>query len=63
MRACLEQGEWCFALVKGATLGAAWAAMAWYSRYNRPFVRSVCLWGSAAYLILWIGWFSAGTYL
>lgn len=57
MRVFIERSELLFALVKGATLVAAWIALSWYAKQNRQFVRNVCLIGSAAYLTIWLGWF------
>lgn len=61
MRHFLELGVWAFAVAKSATLFAAWAALAWYGRLNRPFVRAACLWGSGAYVLLWAGWSTIGS--
>ena len=57
MRVFISQSEWLFAFVKGLTLGGAWGAMAWYARHDRPFVHRAALFGSAAYVALWCGWF------
>jgi uncharacterized membrane protein len=59
MRPVIDRGEWLFILVKGGTLALAWYTMATYAKTNRAFVRKVCLTGSAAYLLIWIGWFVA----
>lgn len=59
MRFFIERSEWLFAFVKGLTLVTAWAALAWYCRYNREFVRKTCLIGSFAYLAVWTTWFMA----
>jgi hypothetical protein len=50
----IMKGEWVFALVKGATLVAGWATLAWYARTNLAFVRKVAYMGSVAYLGLWL---------
>ena len=60
MRGILARSEWLFALVKGATLIAAWVVMAQYARTHLAFVRKVCLWGSGIYLSVWLFWFVAG---
>jgi len=57
MRPFIERSEWLFAFVKGSSLVLAWAAMAWYAKTNLNFVRQACLWGSAAYLGVWLVWF------
>lgn len=57
MRVFIERSEWLFAFVKGGTLIAAWAALAWYAKYNRNFVRKACLIGSLAYVSIWASWF------
>jgi hypothetical protein len=53
MRILLNQGEWLFVIVKGATLLVTWIALARYAKENLPFVRKVCLAGSALYVGLW----------
>jgi hypothetical protein len=57
MRLFIDRSEWLFALVKAATLVAAWWLMASYARKNRSFVRNACLCGSAAYVSVWLVWF------
>lgn len=57
MRVFISQSEWLFAFVKGLTLGGAWGAMAWYARTDLRFVHRAALFGSAAYVALWCGWF------
>jgi hypothetical protein len=59
MRFFIDRSEWLFAAVKGLTLVAAWAALAWYCKYNRQFVRKACLVGTAAYVMVWCSWFLA----
>lgn len=59
MRVFIEQSEWLFAFVKALTLIGAWVAMVWYAKTNLAFVRKACFVGSAAYIILWSGWFFA----
>lgn len=59
MRAFINQSEWLFAAVKGLTLIAAWAALAWYWKYNRQFVRVACMIGTVAYVTVWTCWFLA----
>lgn len=59
MRVFIEQSEWLFVLVKGATLIGAWVAMAYYAKVNAGFVRRACLLGSGVYLAVWLGWFVA----
>ena len=60
MRVFIERSEWGFAAVKALTLVAAWYVMSRYAKHNRPFVRSACLWGSAAYVTIWLSWFMGG---
>lgn len=57
MRVLIEQNEWLFCLGKGLTLVAGWAALASYAKTNLPFVRKAALWGSGAYLAVWMAWF------
>lgn len=59
MRVFLERGEWAFVVAKGATLAISWYVLASYARQNRLFVRNACLFGSAAYLAVWLIWFHA----
>jgi hypothetical protein len=59
MRVLLNQGEWLFILVKGATLVLAWIALSKYAKQNLKFVNQSCVMGSAAYAILWTSWFLA----
>lgn len=62
MRVFIERSEWLFALVKGLTLVAGWLVLAWYAQFNLKFVRKVALWGSAAYLAVWLIWFTAASF-
>jgi hypothetical protein len=57
MRYFIDRSEWAFAAVKALTLIAAWAALAWYGRYNLQFVRKACLLGALAYVAVWSVWF------
>lgn len=57
MRVFIERSELLFALVKGATLVAAWAAMVAYAQVNLDFVRRASLVGSLAYCTVWCAWF------
>ena len=57
MRFLIEQGEWLFCIGKGLTLVAGWAALAHYAKVNLPFVRRAAIWGSGAYLAVWMAWF------
>jgi len=57
MRIFIDRSEWLFAFVKGLTLVAGWAALAWYCKTNKAFVNKVSLCGSAAYVGIWILWF------
>lgn len=59
MRPIIERGEIWFVLVKGASLVAAWIALAWYFAVNRNFVRYACLFGSVAYVAIWLAWFTS----
>lgn len=63
MRVFIERSEWLFALVKGATLLAAFVVMRKHAKKNPEFVRSACLWGSAAYISIWSFWFMSGLQL
>lgn len=57
MKGFIEQSEWLFALVKGMTIIAGWAAMAWYAKANLKFVRKASFYGAAVYVAVWLGWF------
>jgi hypothetical protein len=57
MRLFISQSEWLFALVKGFTLVGGWIVLAWYARFNLDFVRKAALWGSVAYMGVWLTWF------
>src|SRR5579862_7117427 len=57
MRTMIDRSEWLFVAVKGLTLLGAWAVLAWYCKYNRLFVRNVCLVGTLGYVALWSSWF------
>ena len=59
MRPLIEQSEWLFAFVKALTLIAAWIFMAQYAKINRLFVRNICIFGSALYVVVWTIWFMA----
>ena len=59
MRVFIDRSEILFALVKGATLVAAWYVLARYAKTNVDFVRKACLLGSGCYLFLWVSWFFA----
>lgn len=59
MRPVIEQSEWLFAAVKGATLVAAWLVMLHYSKSHLVFIRHACVCGSLAYVLIWTIWFSA----
>lgn len=60
MKPLIEQSEWLFVLVKGATLVAAAIGLIWYGRQNREFVRKACILGSFAYLMVFTVWFIKG---
>jgi hypothetical protein len=59
MRPLIEQSEFLFAVVKSATLLVTWAFMCAYAKTHHSFVRKASMVGSAAYLVLWVSWFSA----
>ena len=61
MRVFIEQSEWLFAAVKGLTLVGGWAVLAWYAQFNLAFVRKASIWGSIAYLGVWLCWFLSAT--
>ncbi len=61
MRTFIQQSEWMFVLVKGSTLILAWVVMARYAKHNPQFVSKVCLFGSAAYMMIWTVWFARGS--
>ena len=60
MKGFIDHSEWLFAAMKGLTLIAGWAALAWYYRYNKDFVRKACFVGIAAYVVIWASWFVIG---
>ncbi len=57
MKPVIETSEWLFALVKGMTLVGAWLVMLKYADTHLNFIRRACLAGSAAYVVIWTGWF------
>jgi len=57
MRFFIERSEWLFAAVKAATLVAGYVALVRYWKANPEFVHSCSKWGSAAYVVVWLGWF------
>ena len=60
MRPIIETSEWLFALVKGGTLVLAWLVMLRFKETHLPFIRMASIAGSAAYLLIWTGWFVGG---
>lgn len=62
MRVFIEQSEWLFALVKGLTLVGGWVVLAWYAQFNLAFVRKASIWGSAAYVAVWLLWFVGASF-
>lgn len=60
MKPIIEQSEWLFVLVKGATLVAAAVGLIWYGKQNREFVRKACIAGSFAYVGIFTIWFIKG---
>lgn len=56
MRPLLEIHPALFAVVKMATIVAAFAGLQWYRRHDERFVRVASGWGAATYSIIWIGW-------
>ncbi|MFW5697740.1 MAG: DUF5658 family protein [Fimbriimonadaceae bacterium] len=62
MRPLIERSEWLFALVKAATLVAAWAALVWYAPRNLDFVKKASLYGAGAYVFIWTTWFIAASF-
>ena len=59
MRVLIERSEWLFAVVNSLTLVVAWVVMARYAERNLPFVRKCCIAGSAAYVSVWLVWFTS----
>lgn len=59
MRVFIDQSEWLFVFVKGATLVGSWYVLAKYAKTNLAFVRKACWFGSGVYMFLWISWFLA----
>lgn len=57
MKIFIEQSEWLFAFVKGGTLLGGWLVLAWYAKFNLPFVRKAAIYGSLAYVLVWSSWF------
>lgn len=57
MKVFIERSEWLFAVVKGATLVAAFVTMQSYATRNRVFVQKAAYAGSFAYLFIWTTWF------
>lgn len=57
MRIFIEQSEWLFVLVKGFSLIGGWIVLAWYAQHNLEFVKKASIWGSLAYLFVWLAWF------
>ncbi|MBI1757001.1 MAG: hypothetical protein HYR64_07840 [Fimbriimonas ginsengisoli] len=60
MRPVLHHSLWAFGFLKGGTLLLGWWALANYARSDRSFVRRICLFGSVAYVIIWVGWLIVG---
>lgn len=61
MRGFINRSEWLFVAVKGFTLVVGWFMLAYYSRANINFVRRACIFGSLAYLGVWLVWFVHGS--
>lgn len=57
MRMFLQNGELPFIIVKSATLGIAWYALATYAKRDLNFVRKAAFCGSFAYATIWAVWF------
>ena len=57
MRYFIEQSEWLFVIVKGSTLILGWLVLSWYAKIHAKFVEQCCIWGSVAYVAVWLGWF------
>jgi hypothetical protein len=60
MRGVINRSEWLFVLVKGLTLAVGWLMLVYYARTNINFVRRACIFGSAAYVMVWLVWFLHG---
>ncbi|HLK14623.1 MAG TPA: DUF5658 family protein [Fimbriimonadaceae bacterium] len=60
MRGFINRSEWLFVGVKGMTLLVGWLMLVHYARHNINFVRRACLFGSAAYVVVWLVWFLHG---
>ena len=61
MRGVINRSEWLFVAVKGMTLALGWLMLVYYARTNVNFVRRACIFGSAAYITVWLVWFLQGT--
>lgn len=61
MRVFIEYSEFAFALVKSATLIAAWVALAKYAKVNLEFVNKATVVASGVYGFVWVTWFLIGS--
>lgn len=57
LRPIIEQSEWLFAAVKGATLLAAYIAMIIYARHRPEFVQRASRLGIFLYVGIYVVWF------
>lgn len=63
MKPIIEESEWLFAFVKGATLALGWYVM-WKRRdTHREFIRKACAVGCIAYVVVWTTWFVGATFM
>ena len=60
MRPIIEQSEWLFAFVKGATLVAAYLVMMKYMDRHKNYIDKVATIGWIAYIATWTVWFMRG---
>ena len=60
MRGVINRSEWLFVVVKGLTLAVGWLMLVYYARTNVIFVRCACIFGSAAYITVWLVWYLHG---
>lgn len=61
MRPIIDESEWLFAIVKGATLVLTYWLLTKHSKTHLDFIKRACQTGCAAYLLLWITWFVSGS--
>ncbi|MBS1718163.1 MAG: hypothetical protein JSS72_10585 [Armatimonadetes bacterium] len=60
MRVFLDHSVAAFIIAKGVTLAVASVVMWRHARHDPKFVFRACLYGSAAYICVWLTWFNIG---